>query len=106
MSEQYFFRTVCLMISRESSDQSTSTFWSNILCSPFFFRQARLDADDDIAMAGDRSLRQGHIGPVHIGRQGMRDLKNKMWKYGSFGGTERSLTSATYFDISKAGYVT
>jgi hypothetical protein len=28
----------------------------------------------------------------------MRDLKNKMWKYGSFGGTERSLTSATYFD--------
>ena len=36
----------------------------------------------------------------------MRDLKNKMWKYGSFGGTERSLTSATYFDISKAGYVT
>jgi hypothetical protein len=36
----------------------------------------------------------------------MRDLKNKMWKYGSFGGTERSLTSATYFDTSKAGYVT
>jgi hypothetical protein len=30
------------------------------------FRQARLDADDDITMAGDRSLRQGHIGPVHI----------------------------------------
>jgi hypothetical protein len=28
----------------------------------------------------------------------MRNLKNKMWKYGSFGGTERSLTSATYFD--------
>jgi hypothetical protein len=25
---------------------------------------------------------------------------------GSFGGTERSLTSATYFDTSKAGYVT
>jgi len=36
----------------------------------------------------------------------MRDLKNKMWKYGSFGGTERSLTSATYFDTSKPGYVT
>ena len=36
----------------------------------------------------------------------MRNLKNKMWKYGSFGGTERSLTSATYFDTSKPGYVT
>jgi hypothetical protein len=36
----------------------------------------------------------------------MRDLKNKMLEYGSFGGTERSLTSATYFDTSKAGYVT
>jgi hypothetical protein len=30
----------------------------------------------------------------------------RLWKYGSFGRTERSLTSATYFDISKAGYVT
>jgi hypothetical protein len=32
----------------------------------------------------------------------MRDLKNKMWEYGSFSGTE----SATYFDTSKAEYVT
>ena len=37
------------------------------------FRQARLDADDDIAMAGDRSLRQGHIGPVHIVQLAARD---------------------------------
>jgi hypothetical protein len=54
-----------------------------------------------------RSLQVSSYHRCELDRIGeMRDLKNKMWKYGSFGGTERSLTSATYFDTSKAGYVT
>src|SRR5260221_14748407 len=35
MSEQNFFMIVLLMISRESSDQSMSIFWSNIRSKPF-----------------------------------------------------------------------
>src|ERR1700738_782298 len=30
------------------------------------FRQPRLDADHDVAIAGDRALRQGHVGGVDV----------------------------------------
>src|SRR5712675_2424539 len=72
MSEQNFFMIVLLMISRESSDQSTSIFWSNIRSKPFGPSKSP-DGPVKPRLASDVDAREGNVVDSRD-RDRMRDL--------------------------------